>query len=522
MRLLGECRRQISSMPPQKQVHKLQDFARDKVLYNVCAVILNEIFYSQETNWNVYSSTNLSSKLELVKEFLSTSLTPGILEELLNTILTRDEEVDVLVRYLAMQLLLVPGVRSLSVGNFPESYYNMILDVIAKNGESIHQLDLRGIWVNQEHKGALLRVLRKLSEVRKLTLRYICDDEVLSTLGKYASNLQRIDMSGSRGITEEGLRNLCANPHRICMDKLKYTLQIVDLGGPGAQNLPPSHVKYLMLYLPNLVSVGSYEKTGQAVQLIYDDYPTKVLGLLYMHDLTTTSGRYHAIMKVCPDLQAVYFDSPKDTVVHYLDMLKKLNEIKLHKVRWSDAEILLKKMGTRIRSLYLLTVFGDIDLLNLGSWCSDLRRLEFHNVYLRCEDTTHPNAFHKVLEFLIYSSHLSTTSVKFILNQCVMAEKISICDCEHLDDASVRSCILGKSLRQVKELWLGAAENLTIQSVESLMENCPALTDLGNLATWSVHPDDLDILRVQLLVTNTDLTLHELASPGDDEWIVIG
>lgn len=509
-------------MPPYKPVHTLQAFARDKVLFSVCAVILNEIFFSQEEGWDVYGPPRLSVKLELVREILSESLTPGILEELLNTILSRDEEVEAVVRYLALQLLLVCGVRKVSIGNFPESYYSMVLETIAKNGESLHQLDLRGIWIGQEHKNALLRILRRLCDIKRITLRYNCDDEMLATIGKYNSDLQKIDVSGSRAITEEGLKNLCSNPHRVCMNKLKHSLQIVDLGGPGAQNLPVTHVKYLLYNLPNLVSVGSYELTGQAVEMLHNDYPHIKLRLLYMHDTNTTSGRFNCIAKVCPELQAIYFDSPKSTVLHYLDMLKKLNEVKVHKVRWSDAEIMLKKIGPNIRSLYLLTVFGDIDLMNLGSWCSNLHRLEFHNVSLVSSESTHGTAFHRVLEFLVYSSQVNTMCVKLIINQCLAVERLSLGDCGQLNDESIISSLMGNSLQNVREMWLGLAENLTLRTIESLIDHCPRLTDLGNLATWSVHPDDLDLLRVQFLITNTDLTLHELAPANDDEWVAIG
>ncbi|XP_068235846.1 uncharacterized protein [Palaemon carinicauda] len=509
-------------MPPQKPVHKLKLFARDKVLYNVCAVILNEIFFGQEEDWDVYGSPRLSVRLELVKDILTDSLTPGILEELLNTILSRDEEVEVVIRYLALQLLLTPGVRSLSVGNFPESYYNMVLEVIAKYGTGIQQLDLRGIWVGMEHRCALLNVLRKLDDMRRLTLRYNCDDEMLSTIGKYCNRLQKIDISGSRNITEEGLRKLCSNPCRVCIDLLKHSLQIVDLGGPGAQNLPPSHVKYLFFTLPNLISVGSYECTGKAVELFYNEYPGRKLGLLYMHDLTTNSARFNCITKTCPNLQAIYLDSPKDTVVHYLDMLKNVKELKLHKVRWTDVEILLQKMGPNIRSLYLLTVFGDVNLADLGRWCTDLRRMEFHNVSLVSLDATQDSAFDKVVEFLVYTSQLSVMSVRLIINQCKSVERLSLCDCGQLSDAAVISSLTDGSLRKTKELWLGVAPGLTIRSIQSFIEHCPLLTDVGNVANWNIHPDDIDLLRVQLLISNTDLTFHELATENDDEWVAIG
>ncbi|KAG7162130.1 F-box/LRR-repeat protein 4-like 2 [Homarus americanus] len=508
-------------MPPRKQVHALQAFAKDKVLYNVCAIILDEIYFGQDEHWDVYGPPTLSVRLRLVRDILSNSLTPGILEDLLNTILSRDEAVEAIVRYLAIQLLLVEGVRNLTIGNFPESYFEMVLEATAKSGAGIQRLDLRGIWVREEHKYAVIKTLRKLSCIRRLTLRYGCDDDILATLGKYCEGLQKLDISGSRAITEAGLKNLCDNPSRIVWDRLTESLQIVDLGGPGAQDLPPALPCYLLLTLPRLVSLGSYEHTGAAVELAVTTYPGKQFGLRYIHDVVTSSSRFHTIVKACPKLQAIYLDSPKDTAVHYLDMFKDLREIKLHKVRWTDMEIMINKMGSRIRSLFLLTVFGQVDLLDLGKLCPNLQRLEMHNVSLVCSDVTHTTAFHNIRELLIYTSQISTLCVKLLMNQCVDVEHLCLGECGHLSDAAIITSLMNHSLRNVREIWFGVADKLTMRAIEALMEHCPHLTSLGNLAAWSVHPDDLDLLRVQFLLTNTDLTLHEFGPQREDEWIPI-
>ncbi|KAK8734657.1 hypothetical protein OTU49_005918 [Cherax quadricarinatus] len=505
-------------MPPHKEVNTLQAFAKDKVLYNVCAVILDEIYFGQDEDWEIYGPPALSVRLGLVRDVLSSSLSPGILEDLLNTILSRDEAVEATVRYLAIQLLLVEGVRNLTIGNFPESYFALVLEATAKSGAGIQQLDLRGLWVRDEHKYALIRTLRKLCCIRRLTLRYCCDDEMLATLGKYCENLQKLDVCGSRAITEAGLKNLCDNPSRVAWGYLTETLQIVDLGGPGAQELPPQLPSYLLLNLPHLVSLGSYERTGAAVELALQTKPNKQFALRYMHDVFTSASRYHAIIKACPKIQAIYLDSPKDSAVHYLDMFQDLKEVKLHKVRWSDLEIALNKMGSRLRSLFLLTMFGQVDLLDLGRLCPNLLRLEIHQASLVCSEVEHPTAFSKVRELLIYTSQLSTFCVKVLLNQCIALEHLCLGECGQLSDEAIIASLMDHSLQYVREIWFGIAENLTMHTIEALLEHCPRLISLGNLAAWRVHPDDIDLLRVQFLLTNTDLTLHEFG-PQEDEWI---
>lgn len=508
-------------MPPYKPVHTLRAFAKDKALYNICAVILDEIYFGQDENWEIYGPT-LSVRLNVVRDILTGALTPSLLEDILNTILSRDEAVEAVVRYLAIQLLLVEGVRSVSVGNFPEAYHTLVLHAIAKNGTSIHQLDLRGLWVKGEHKNALMRVLRKLSDIRRLTLRYTCDDDMLTTLGKYCENLQKLDIAGSHAITEEGLKNLCNYPSRVVMNKLSETLQIVNLGGPGSKGLPPSYASYLLLHLPHLVSLGSYERAGAAVDLALQTQPGKKFVLRYLHDVIISHKRFISIVRACPQLTAIYFDCPKDKVVHNLDELKELKEIKMNKVRWSDVEIMLQKMGSRVRSLFLLSVFGQLDLLELGRLCPRLQRLELHNASLHCSADTHASAFHQVRELFVYTNTISVSCVKLLLNQCLMVEHFALGDSGHLTDGLLRACLLQDTLRHVRHIWFGVAEHLTVQALQALLEHCPQLTSLGNLAAWDVRPEHIDLLRVEMFLTNRDLTLHEVGPhESEEEWIPI-
>lgn len=508
-------------MPPCKPVHTLRSFAKDKVLYNACAVILDEIYFGQDEKWEVYSPT-LSVRLGVVRDVITGALTPNLLEDILNTILSRDEAVEAVVRYHAIQLLLVEGVRCLNVGNFPEAYHTLVLHAVAKNGTGIHQLDLRGLWVKGEHKTALMRVLRKLPDIRRLTLRYTCDDDMLATLGKYSENLQKLDISGSQSVTEEGLRKLCNYPTRVVMGSLSDSLQIVDLGGPGSKGLAPVHVSYLLLHLPHLVSLGSYEHAGAAVDLALQSCPGKKFVLRYMHDVITPYKRFRSVVSACPQLTAIYFDSPKDKVVHNLGELKELKEIKMNKVRWSDTVILLQKIGPSVRSLFLLSVFGELDLLELGILCPHLLRLELHNTTINCSADSHASAFSQVRELFVYTSAISIACVKLLLNQCLEVEHFSLGDCGHLTDGILHASLLQHALRHVRHIWFGVAEHLTVQSLQALLEHCPELISLGNLAGWDLRLEHIDLLRVELFLTNRDLTLHEVGSQfSDDEWIPI-
>ncbi|XP_076064313.1 uncharacterized protein LOC143038670 [Oratosquilla oratoria] len=510
-------------MPPCKKVSSLKELTHDKVLYNICAVILDEIFFSEDEEWDVYGPPVLTKRLELVRDFLAGSLTPSLEESLLNTVLQRDDSVEATIRYIAVQILLVPGVQHLATGSFPETFYSYILDIISANGSGLEELDLRGVWIRENDTFYLYKALRRLPNLRRLTVRYNCDDTVLGVIGKYCKQLQKLDISGSPNISDVGVKSLCYNQTQVAqgeLNSLVHSLQLVDIGGPGGQKVSVKEVSFLIKNLPNLLSVGSYERTGAALEVLEKDHPSAQYGLLYLHDVFTTSGRLLSIIRTCPKLQAIYLDRPKSIAVQNLDVLKSLKEVKLNQVRWADVEVLLKKWGQQLRSLFLLTVWGQFDLVDIGALCPNLIRIELHKVSLSGSTVSHDTAFKKVAEFLLYNSTVDTQCIKLIMNHCTSVEHLSLGECGQLTDAAMICSMMDHSLKSLRELWLGLAENLTMRTVEALIEHCPNLTSLGNLAAWSIHPEDLDLLRVQLHLTNTNLTLHEYGPEGE-EFIVI-
>ena len=500
-------------MPPKKPVPSLKGMSMNKVLYNICAVILDEMYFSEDEQWEVFESPVLSVRLQAVRDILGNSLLPSILEDILNTILEKDEDVDTTVRFIALQLLLVEGVNSLNIGHFPEDFYTHVLDAVAHSAAELRKLDLKGLWVGNEHKFYLCKVLRRLGSIKNLTLRYKCDDELLGIIGKFCSDIQRLDISGSIDITDVGFKSLYEGPRSSQISK---SLQIIDLGGNGSKYVSPNHVSLLLCNLPNLVSLGTYERTGAALQIAYKKNPDIKFGLRYLHDLFTTSERILIIIRTCPNLGAIYLDSPKNVSVHNLDLLKNLKEIKLHKVRWDDIKILLEKCGERIVSLILITIFGQLDLLEVGRLCPNLSRVELHRTSLICSATSHSFAFKKVSQVFIYTSEISTLCVKLILNQGTKIKHLSLGMCGQLTDAAVISCLMDHSLKEVEALWFGQADNLTMRTVDALLEHCPVLNSLGNLAVWNVSGEDISMKQIELILTNTDLVIHNIGPDDDD------
>lgn len=69
------------------------------------------------------------------------------------------------------------------------------------------------------------------------------------------------------------------------------------------------------------------------------------------------------------------------------------------------------------------------------------------------------------------------------------------------------SLLLDNEFDALEDVWFTSAPQLTITSVELLMQKCPELRSLGQLSGWSMEQDDLAILRGIVKSSNSCLAL---------------
>lgn len=67
-------------MPPHKPVPSLQTLAHDRVLYTVCAVILEDLFFGEQGRWEQLGHPVLTERLQTVRDVLSNALVPTLLQ----------------------------------------------------------------------------------------------------------------------------------------------------------------------------------------------------------------------------------------------------------------------------------------------------------------------------------------------------------------------------------------------------------------------------------------------------------
>ena len=103
-------------------------------------------------------------------------------------------------------------------------------------------LDLRGVWLRDSSRESFVSGIRKLRRLRKLSIPYVANDELLGALAKNCPDLRHLDLAGASEVTAAGAEQLYRAPSTQMPESLVY----LNLGGPSGRPLPTSSVADLI------------------------------------------------------------------------------------------------------------------------------------------------------------------------------------------------------------------------------------------------------------------------------------
>ena len=299
------------------------------------------------------------------------------------------------------------------------------------------------------------------SVFQHLSVPYIANGTMLETISRKCAHLKTLDLSGSNELSENEI---------LSLSNLRGTLQLINLGHIQEKNISPQGVAKLINALPNLVSLGSYLKTGEAIHHLCKEmkrsHPTK---LKYLHDKDTDFETLASIQKLCPDLCSIFLNDPAQNLVKHLASFKRLYKLKLSKVNAEDIHDMLEQMkNCDIRHLELVCLRESLDLTKIAQFCPNLRFLEIFysmSVHVSC-----PFNFPALQKLTIYCTEIrGFDAQQDIFVGCPNVQKLTLCQCDQLDDELLLNMLTCDALKHCEELCLLKAPGLTSEAIRYLL-----------------------------------------------------
>ncbi|CAH1183811.1 unnamed protein product, partial [Phaedon cochleariae] len=409
-----------------------------------------------------------------VSEYLA-GATYEVLEDLLNSILN-SLSLDASTRFNCLEVLLREDVRKLDTGMFPQFYYRKILEVISQRGRRLRRLNLKGVWV-RDYPELLSEMVRKLEMLETLVIPHMADDEVLESIMSL-KKLTVLDICGEACYSVSGIRTLKSD-----------TIRVLHIGSFGKTDLCQQEssgseiVAELIENLPNLNYLRTYSYTGHALLTVYNRNPTHQTKLKYLHDTNTSMEIMESILKLCPALESLHFDSPAPGIVEKLANFRKLNSLKLTKGNMSELLTLLRVSGSQLEVLKLNHDKNtSLDLSEICLLCPNLVELE--SFLMRITFSNLDTYFMSLERLELSYCDMSLGVLRFLMTNSPFLKKIIVgCNINMTDGDVFRLCA-ECDFNFLEEVWFSSARSLTSTSVELLMGHCPSLRVLGQLSGW--------------------------------------
>ncbi|XP_066149421.1 F-box/LRR-repeat protein 2-like [Euwallacea fornicatus] len=354
--------------------------------------------------------------------------------------------------------------------NLSSKFHEKFADLL----ENVCYLNLTEAQISEK---SLRRLISKCPLLRSLIIPNFATDLVMQEI-KILQNLELLDISGNTRVSQEGWKCLT-----------NKSLQILVIGAScNVQTLSD-----ILMQLPHLREVRNYQGTAQALLQL-----KVVTKLQCISDSDTNTERMLAIISICPELQELSLEDPLedslDMLVQELSSLKKLRISYVHNCK-SPLKI--------TRKLTLLILEAKNLSLDLNTISIALEYLSMKSCHLYASDLYLRNL--RVLELI--ECDVKKELVIELLENCAQLRRIAISHDIGLTDADVKKLCKAQKLKQLEELWLSLAKQLSSDSVILLMNHCERLTLLGTLNGWNVEKIEINYLRCVIYFANINLNL---------------
>lgn len=264
------------------------------------------------------------------------------------------------------------------------------LDLLCRCGEGTLKIVISlPVVFNNTVKRALTDLCRTCQQLTHITIHQ-ANDEAMALITRHCKNIQRLDVSGSEGVTDEGVSRAIVN---LKWSEKNTLIQMIDVGGTSVTQ---DGLIQLLTRLPSITSFGSVDiiEAIEGVLLLADgaDFSTAIEETTLK---CTTVNRIQTLKKYCPNLSSIkaIFREPPGATLNDLRLLKNLVNVDIivrepFLLTQANLEEFVWAFGGRLLTLKISgDVYWEADLGSLVGHCPYIRYLSLPAVTLPMKES---------------------------------------------------------------------------------------------------------------------------------------
>lgn len=472
-----------------------------------------------------YGHTKLRSTLEFMKYLLSSNIPQHLYDEMSQTVLnaivklvheTRGTYNDyaltttflseMTVALHLTEVAIGTNLKRIKFSSWPKIIRHVLYNKL-HNMIGLEVLDLgsgSAGWRTSDIEKIIINGVSVMPNLQCFILCFDCTDNIIAALAQNCKKLQTLDVTASRSVTDRSVDPLlsCKNLKRIKLCRTSMTLS-------GYANLFLEHL--------NIEDIGRCDEFGYVLELIQQN---EIDAKITFHIRTFESRNFekehlYLLVDMCPYITSLCL--LRDERIVDLTILATLDYLKELKLLSCDfyahgIKTLLEIKGRTIVNLHLEHI-DEIDLnalIDISQYCPDIKNLVFYN----CEFLERAPIYSRklavppfqCLERLKCVADCANMHLEFLLSHCTNIKFIQLGSSTGIGDETMRTIFLKNPMNKLEELKILYSHDLSMKTVQLLMQNCDNLRRLSELESWEgISSTELNIFREELKSTNINL-----------------
>lgn len=515
-------------MPRKHQVRKLVDLA----LYSIGEFVTifgryltRHICTISKTNPD-YGHTKLHSMLEYMKHLLSFNVPRHLYDKMSKVILTAIVNLmkqtrgtyndyalttaflsEMTIALHLTEVAVDAHLRTIEFSAWPKIMRHILYNKLS-NMIGLKVLDLgsgSAGWRTSDIEKVIISGVTAMPNLVCFTLCFDCTDNIIAALARNCKKLQKLDVTASRSVTERSVVPLLSCKY---LKQIKLCRTSMSISGYSVLFLEHLHIE----------DIGRCDEFGYVLEHIQQKEVNVTKSSFRIRTFESRNfhmEHFYLLVGMCPYITSLCLLRDEGiidlTILAALDYLK---ELKLLSCDFYAHGIkrLLELKGRAIINLHLEHV-DEIDLnalIFISQYCPDISSLVFYN----CEFLEHAPVYSRKLAVLPFQRlermkcvvECANMHLEFLLSHCKNIKFIQLGSSTGIEDDTMRRIFLLNPMRKLEELKILYSLDLSMKTVQLLIQHCDHLYRLSELENWQgISPTELIAFREELKNSNIDL-----------------
>nr|XP_031825877.1 uncharacterized protein LOC116424082 isoform X2 [Nomia melanderi] len=318
-------------------------------------------------------------------------------------------------------------------------------------------------WRTSDIEKMIINGVSVMPNLVCFVLCFDCTDNIIMALAQHCKKLRKLDATASRSVTDRSVAPLLS-----CKYLTRVKLCRTSMSIPGYSKLFLEHL--------NIQDIGRCDEFGFVLELI-NEKETDVKSSFHIRTFESRNfsmQHLYLLVDMCP----------------YITSLCLLRDERI----------------VDLTILATLDCLKELKLLSCDFYTHGIKTL----LEIKERAQTYPRKLavspFRLLERIKCVAECTNMHLEFLLSHCINIKFIQLGSSTGIGDEAMRRILLQNPMNKLEELKILYSHDLSMKTIQLLMENCDNLRRLSELENWQgVSSAELNLFREELKNTNTNL-----------------